>query len=101
MDEQKILNEVTARAAVDAEYRKRLLANPHQAIAEVCGVTPPKDLKIRFIEKPAGVDVAAVLPDLIPNADQLTPEELEAVAGGDCGITCVWSCGCTNSIANC
>ena len=103
MNEERLLKSVTARAAVDAEYRQRLLTNPHQAIEEVAGVAPPSDLKIKFIEKPAGVDVAAVLPDLTPNAQDLTPAELEAVAGGDddddCwSISCYWTCACSNSV---
>jgi hypothetical protein len=97
--DQKLLADLKARAAVDSAYRKRLLTNPHQAIAELAGSPPPKELRIRFIEKPADVDVLAVLPDLVPQ-DQLGAAELEAVAGG-CAVSCDHSCGDEGSGVTC
>jgi hypothetical protein len=91
-EDERILAELKARAAVDLEYRKRLLADPHQAITEIAGTAPPKELRIQFIEKPADVDVLAVLPDLAAK-DQLSTADLEAVAGGDmCPVSCNASC---------
>lgn len=98
---QEAIDAAIARSAVDAEFRKRLLDNPRAAAAEVTNLEVPPDLKIAFMEKPANVDLAYVLPDLIPNADELSEEELEAVAGGldeaaslDCTV-CTWTCGVT------
>ena len=89
--EERLLAELKARAAVDPGFRKRLLDAPHEAIAEVTGAAPPRDLGIQFIEKPAGVEVLVLLPDRLQQ-EELTPEELERVAGGDCVFTCYFSC---------
>ena len=86
-EEEKLLAELKTRAAVDPDFRKRLLDAPREAIAEIAGGAPPSDLRIRFIEKPADVDVLLILPDQ-PRREEMTPEELERVAGG-----CIFSCG--------
>jgi hypothetical protein len=88
------LPEVRARAAVDAGYRRRLLESPHEAIEEVLGPLPAGGVRIGFVEKPADVNVLVVLPDAAPEPEPLTPEELEAVAGG-ADDECWWTCFCT------
>ena len=61
---------------------------------EVLGHLPDSGVRIAFVERPADIDVLVLLPDPAPPADALTPEELEAVAGGD--DDCWWTCFCTN-----
>ena len=101
-DDSRLLKEVMDRSAVDAEFRAILLKNPHAAVKSATGVALPADLKLRFIETPKDVDSLIVLPAVIETNDELTPQELEAVAGGveslaaicwdTCGTTCRTSC---------
>lgn len=106
LDEQKILQDVSTRAAVDKEFRAKVLAEPHEALAEVAGMNVPSTFRIKFIEKTSDVDALIVLPDFVDNASELSPEELEAVAGGvaenDCWVlSCVTSCGTTCGLISC
>ena len=108
-DDGRNLNTVLARAAVDAEFRRTLLGDPHAAVKQATGVALPRDLKIRFIEQPKDVDALIVLPNIVAQQqDELTPDELEAVSGGledstefICWDTCSTTCGksCTNTCA--
>jgi hypothetical protein len=107
-DDGRNLNTVLARAVVDAEFRTTLLADPHAAVRQATGVALPKDLKIRFVEQPKDVDALIVLPNIVAQQDELTPEELEAVSGGleesaefICWDTCTTTCGksCSNTCA--
>lgn len=79
----KVLDEVTERAATDPAFRKRLLNDPEAAIFSAFGVKFPSGFRIRFIEKPGNLDVLVVLPDLRPFGEELDDEDLEAAAGGD------------------
>lgn len=73
---------VVTRAALDRHFRLRLLADPYRAVREGFGVDLPRGLRVKFIEKEAGVDLLVVLPDLVESTDQLDAEELDAVSGG-------------------
>lgn len=73
---------VVTRAALDRHFRIRLLADPHRAVRESFGVELPRGLRLKFVEKEAGVDMMVVLPDLVTSMDQLDGEELDAVLGG-------------------
>lgn len=75
------LNKVLARASRDREFRTRLLASPTQTLAEMLG-TLPRGVRVKFIEKPSEIDALIVLPDL-SESGELSPSELEAVAGGE------------------
>ena len=84
---------VLRRSAIDAEYRERLLENPRAAFKEETGIELPLGYNVQFAEKPDGVDDLIVLPNFIPEAAELTEEELEAVAGG-CDCSCS-ACSCS------
>src|SRR5215207_7365448 len=71
MPSSNVLHDVTVRATVDLEFRKRLLADPNRTILEEYGVTIPSGHKILFIEKPKGVDTLIVLPDHARVGDEL------------------------------
>jgi len=73
---------VVTRAALDRHFRVKLLADPYQAVRESFGVELPRGLRLKFVEKEAGVDLMVVLPDLVESMDQLDCEELDAVLGG-------------------
>jgi hypothetical protein len=77
-----VLHEVTVRATVDLEFRRRLLAEPAKAIKEAFGVTIPAGHVLCFVEKPPGVDTLIVLPDFHHPGEELDDDDLDAVAGG-------------------
>jgi hypothetical protein len=88
-DREKLLEEITARAETDLVFRKRLLTNPEPAILDAFRVTLPPGFRIRFIEKPAAVDLLVVLPEAhVPG--YLDDDDLDAVAGGTAGSTDTW-----------
>lgn len=83
---QKALDAVVMRASRDREFRARLLADPHGAIAEVLGPVVPPDLRIAVIERDPAIDVLVVLPPLETGGDaEIHPLELGEVVGGDGG----------------
>ena len=79
---------LAARAGSDAGFRARLVADPHAAAREA-GVGLPPSVRVRFVEKPAGLDHLVVLPGLSAAPAELSLADLEAVAGGECGVTCM------------
>jgi hypothetical protein len=92
-EERAVLSEITSKAAVDGVFRQKLLTNTRAAVAEVIGQDLPADFSVKFIEKDPGYDTVIVLPDLILEAQELSLDELEAVAGGDCWFAS--DCMCT------
>jgi hypothetical protein len=92
--QEQVLQQITSRAAVDGEFRARLLGDPHAAVQEAVGIQLPETFRIRFIEKDQGLDAMVILPDLIDEAAELSEEELEAVAGGS---EWTWN-NCGNSV---
>lgn len=78
---EKLIDAVVHRAGSDRAFRRRLLADPAAAIAAAYGVTFPAGFNIRFVEKPADLDVMVVLPDLRSDRE-LSDDDLERVAGG-------------------
>src|SRR5690242_5217788 len=71
---------VVARAWRDADFRRRLLAEPAAALAEH-GIAAPEGIEVRVVENSAGL-VHLVLPPR--PADDLSDEQLDqlAAAGG-------------------
>ena len=75
------IEEVLARAATDGRFRKGLLKEPRKTLQTMSDYGLPETLRVKFIEKGTDCDALFVLPDPAP-VDELSPEELEAVAGG-------------------
>ncbi len=72
------------KAWEDEAFRQELLANPKAVYAKEAGRELPDNLKIEVIDEPAGV-IKIVLPPNPVTAEveqELSDEELEAVAGG-------------------
>lgn len=81
-DQRQALDAVLDRAGSDADFRRTLLAEPHQAIRDAFGIVIPAGFRIRFVEKGDDVDALIVLPELRANGRELSDDELEVVAGG-------------------
>lgn len=63
---EKTLQEMMVRAAVDMDFRARLIADPRSAMADYgCELAPEAD--IRFVENTR--DATIVLPDFVGDAD--------------------------------
>ena len=90
--QRDILIDVRRYAAVDRDFRERLLNEPRTTVSEVAGQALPEDFTIRFIEKDEGTDALVVLADFVPETMELSQEELKAVADDLCaGDTCWWT----------
>ena len=85
-EELRIIDALTTRATTDAAFRSQLLADPRSTIEKVAGQPLPPEFNIKFVEKDSNVDALIVLPDFVPHNSELSVDELEAVAGGDCWI---------------
>ena len=87
------IREVLKRSAVDPEFRQLAVSNGPKALAAVdpslSGV-----MDVTFIDNFNRTHKTVVLPDPVPDADSLSEEELEQVAGG-CGVS---TCG-TSKVA--
>lgn len=82
---QKKMQELLARSSTDIDFRSKLLENPKEAIAEFTGQPVSDVVDVVFIENRG--DATIVLPDFIDPENELSEDELEAVAGGEIGAT--------------
>ena len=98
-DHQTVLEQVNVKAATDGAFRAKLLTDPRSAIRENLGFEFPKAFSIQFIEKPTTLDAMVVLPDYVPDAEALSEEQLEAVAGGWCLVDSCNGTSCTSTAA--
>ncbi len=71
---------VITRAWSDADYKARLLDNPHSALAEA-GVEIPAGTNVKVVENTADTH-HLVLPLAPGNASELSDEDMEKLAGG-------------------
>ena len=78
---EKLLEMVMHRSAVDRTFRRQLLADPAAALHTAFGVTLPHGFRIRFVETGPDLDLLVVLPDPV-GEDELSDDDLEQVAGG-------------------
>ncbi len=108
VEAQRIIGQVSAQALTDEAYRTRLQGDPKGVLAE-SGLELPADLNVKVLSQfdqiPAGE--ANTLHLVVgAHADQLSHEELSAVAGGGtCQSTastafCVPSCVSSASTAS-
>lgn len=88
--QEKLVEAVSHRAGSDRVFRQSLLADPAAAIHAAYGVTLPAGFRIRFVEKPADLDVLVVLPDAYAD-EELSDDELEQVAGGNDPSSGAWA----------
>lgn len=80
-----LLERVIALATTDMAFRARLLEDPSAAVRDQFGVHVPSAFRVKFIEKPAGLDALIVLPDPVCQDGELDDDDLDLVAGGTAG----------------
>ncbi|MCF0146619.1 MAG: NHLP leader peptide family natural product precursor [Eubacterium sp.] len=88
----KALQEITYKATTDEAFRKKLLADPKGVIQEVSGLDIPEDYKIRLIDYDPAYQATFFVPPMV--AEEFTPEEMDAVAGGSCAANACGANGC-------
>ena len=82
---QEQLQRMLSRSATDADFRRRLLTNPREAVAEFSGREVPESYNVVFIENKASATI--VLPAPLVVSTELGEDQLEAVAGGSEPVT--------------
>lgn len=80
----EIYMEVQKMAVTDEEFRKELLEDSSAAIEKVAGEKLPEGFKVKVIENDPSYAATFVLPPMV--SDELSDDELDAVAGGFCLI---------------
>lgn len=80
MTRQELEAKLVAQAWKDEAFRQELISNPKAAIEKEIGQELPESTDIRVLEE-TGNTVYLVLPQK-PSLEELSEEELEAVAGG-------------------
>ncbi len=78
----EMLQHIVEKSALDAEFRKQLLADPKTTICDELGITMPESMNIKIHESDMQTVHVALPPD--PN---ITEEQLEAISAGLC---CSW-----------
>lgn len=110
LESQRIIGQVSAQAMQDPEYRERLRAQPKEVLAEA-GLQLPDNINVQVLGQFDEVPAAHRDPNTMylvvgATGDQLSHEELSAVAGGSsCQSTastmfCIPSCVSCSSTAS-
>jgi hypothetical protein len=87
---------VLARALADPDFRADLVASPHRSLSELYGVTIPENADVRVLEESYDSHFVVIPPDMSSISQELTDEQLEAVAGG-WFIQLIWTTLCVGS----
>lgn len=73
---------VLDRAMADPAFRAQLVDSPHRSLSELYGVTIPESADVRVFEESDASHYVVIPPDMSSLSEELTDEQLEAVAGG-------------------
>lgn len=84
IEDSKEYAKVIARAWVDEEFRKKLLAEPATVLAEN-GVEIPEGVTVKVVERKEN---EVLLPLPYRPTSELSDEDLEKVAGGKIQVSC-------------
>ncbi len=78
-----IEKELVLKAWEDEEFKQRLVSDPKAAITEMFGVEIPDAIDVKVVEEDLQT-LYVRLPMKPVGEDELTDEQLEAIAGGAC-----------------
>lgn len=82
MNRHEIETKLIEQASADPDFRRRLLADPKAALAELLGVALPPGMTVTVLEEQPGQHIL-VLPRAPPEPDALLLDDLElALVGG-------------------
>ena len=98
-DAQRIMGQVSAMAMLDEEFRTRLEASPLEVLREF-GMEVPCEAHVEIVSDPAALATPAAgsVVLFVPNASELSEEELSMVAGAvascqsTAGTCCTFLC---------
>ncbi|MCY4613718.1 MAG: NHLP leader peptide family RiPP precursor [Nitrospira sp.] len=79
---EEIRSHLTEKAAADSDFRQQLVADPKGAINREFGITIPDSMDVRVHQSDMQTIHLA-----LPPTENLTEEQLEAVAAGLCCCT--------------
>lgn len=88
--------QVLSRALGDADFRKELIESPHASLSSLYGVAIPGNADVRVFEESSNSHYVVIPPDMTQLSEELTDEQLEAVAGG-WFIQLIWTTLCVGS----
>ncbi|WP_122643122.1 NHLP leader peptide family RiPP precursor [Luxibacter massiliensis] len=80
----EIYAEVQRTASTDEEFRKELLEDASKAIEKIAGEPLPEGYKVKVVENDPAYAATFVLPPMV--SDELSGDDLDAVAGGLCAV---------------
>ena len=82
----ELFAEVTRRATVDPDFRALALKDANAALKSVATRPVPGDISVRFVDN-SGTTKTIPLPPAMPEIEELSELDLEAVAGGDVSVS--------------
>ncbi len=94
---QQVIKEIARRATTESDFRKLALTDPAKAVETVAGKPLPPGISVKIFDG-EGATFSMVLPPLKADASELNDQELEQVAGGRCGVSCLASCAVTSTV---
>lgn len=86
---KSIEQEIRIKSLKDHKFRQQLLANPKSAIEAAIGINIPENLNIIVIEELVN-HVILTIPPKLSDSDELSEEQLGAVAGGMTKLETYW-----------
>ena len=90
--DERVLN----RALADPDFRTELVESPHASLSSLYGVTIPESADVRVFEETDDSHYVVIPPDMTQLSEELTDEQLEAVAGG-WFVQLIWTTICVGS----
>ena len=87
---------VLDRALTDPDFRRALVQSPHESLSDLYGVTIPESADLRVFEETDDSHYVVIPPDMSALSEELTDEQLEAVAGG-WFVQLIWTTLCVGS----
>lgn len=88
--------QVLDRALADPGFRKELIESPHASLSSLYGVAIPENADVQVFEETADSHYVVIPPDVSRMSEELTDEQLEAVAGG-WFVQLIWTTLCVGS----